>query len=360
MTETPKTISEWEQEYGLYIVDLDGFDTRDPQLYQRRYTRDEFEAALAFCTVVRRNHPKPPAFDEPASTPTSASEFAGLADHNLQTNEIRDDDPQTVDSQADERAVSLEGWPSTVPPQKLPRTGVQGPLDRLKARWEAWLFPEDEQVYDEFGDEYDDSDDEAYDDEISQGRRDERDKPATNNEIPPLSTLAADAKASVQDRVVRPFAVRWRSRAFRRFFILFTLPTLAVFLMDALYALLSRVIRVRWYWPVLVLATDALIVFIAPLAPLISGPLYLWYVVLGLLARFVGVVLHAVVSALPFLHGANVPFTSGPFLNNVTLFGNRLPLYFHFGTAVTSGLVWGTVISSVQHLWVSRGRGSRA
>ncbi|WDL95479.1 hypothetical protein [Alicyclobacillus sp. ALC3] len=355
MTETPKTISEWEQEYGLYIVDLDGFDTRDPQLYQRRYSRDEFESALAFCTVVRRSHSKPPAFDQPASAATAAPQFAGLADYNLQTNEFGDDDLQTVDSQVDERAVSLEGWPTSVPPRKPQRTGVQGALDGLKARWEAWLFPDDEQVHGEFDDEYD----EAYDDETSQGRRDVRAEPAANSDVPPLSTLATDAKASVQDRVVRPFAVRWRSRAFRRFFIFFTLPTLAVFLMDALYALLSRVVRVRWYWPVLVLATDALIVFIAPLAPLISGPFYLWYVVLGLAARFVGVVLHAVVSALPFLHGGNTPLTSGPFLNNVTLFGNRLPLYFHFGTAVTSGLVWGTVISSMQHLWVSRGRRSQ-
>lgn len=364
MTQTLKTISEWEQEYGLYIVDLDGFDTSDPELYNRRYTKQAFESALAECTVVRRRKKSTTTDSQnPVSTPAganaaaiaaahaaaiAAAHAAALANGTVQATEDRN-------GPDDEPTISLDGWPNAVPPRQKPvqslGTRLHTALERVKSGWAAWVDTDDED---------EDEDDEQVDDESADVEANDNgthaeppDKGAAVEESP-LATLATEAKATVHKRVVRPFAVRWRSRSFRRLFILFTLPTLATFVMDALYATLSRVMRVRWYWPALVLATDALIVFIAPLAPIISGPLYLWYIVVGLVAHLVGRILLAVLTALPFLHVTTVPFATGPFLNNVTVFGNRLPLYFHFGTAVTSGIVWGTVISSLQHLWLSR------
>lgn len=50
-----RTLREWEQAYGLYILDMDGFDTSDSELYHRTWTRAEFEHGLAECTVIRKS-----------------------------------------------------------------------------------------------------------------------------------------------------------------------------------------------------------------------------------------------------------------------------------------------------------------
>jgi hypothetical protein len=49
-----RTIQEWEQEFELNIVDMDGFDKRDPKLFDRLFTKTEFEQAIAFCTVIHK------------------------------------------------------------------------------------------------------------------------------------------------------------------------------------------------------------------------------------------------------------------------------------------------------------------
>jgi len=49
-----KTIREWEQEYQILILDVDGFDVNDSQLYNRLFSRREFEQAVAECTILRK------------------------------------------------------------------------------------------------------------------------------------------------------------------------------------------------------------------------------------------------------------------------------------------------------------------
>lgn len=42
----------WEREHGIVIYDPDGFDRRDPDMWEREYTRDEFVEGLWQCTIV--------------------------------------------------------------------------------------------------------------------------------------------------------------------------------------------------------------------------------------------------------------------------------------------------------------------
>ena len=51
MTEEKKTIPEWEEEYGVDILDPDGFDRSDPNLYEKKFTKEEFEEGLMYCTI---------------------------------------------------------------------------------------------------------------------------------------------------------------------------------------------------------------------------------------------------------------------------------------------------------------------
>lgn len=280
--EVRKTLQAWEQEYGIYIVDLDGFDTRDSQLYLRGFTRAEFETGLAFCTIVRRHDA---AGDNTTTFTASVGETAA--------------------------ATSITGAKPAAP-------------DRV----------------------------------ASPAAKSATSAPAKRAASAPTDRAAADSPASdALRRVMRPLAVRWQGRLFRRLVVLFTLPVLATVLIDVLYGALSRFVRIRWYWPALVLATDALIVLLAPLAPLISGPLYLWYIVVGALVHVVGHGMAIIWQATPWGHGAPTPaLGTGPFLGTVQIAGNAVPLYFHLGTAITSSLVWGSVVSSLQHFWVSRHR----
>jgi hypothetical protein len=57
-----KTISEWEKETcniggrksKVRILDPDGFDRRDPDLYKRLFTREEFEQGMIMSTIEGR------------------------------------------------------------------------------------------------------------------------------------------------------------------------------------------------------------------------------------------------------------------------------------------------------------------
>lgn len=46
-----KTIEKWEEEYNLTILDPDGFDRDNPNLYEKKMTRQEFEAGLFQSTI---------------------------------------------------------------------------------------------------------------------------------------------------------------------------------------------------------------------------------------------------------------------------------------------------------------------
>ncbi len=49
-----RTIREWEQEYGIRILDFDGFDNSGPDLLRNRFSRREFEQAATQCTIAMR------------------------------------------------------------------------------------------------------------------------------------------------------------------------------------------------------------------------------------------------------------------------------------------------------------------
>ncbi|CAM3792364.1 hypothetical protein ALPO108162_06115 [Alicyclobacillus pomorum] len=51
--QTKKTIHEWEKELNIKLLDLDGFDVRDDQLFTRLFTRKEFEKSAAECTIMK-------------------------------------------------------------------------------------------------------------------------------------------------------------------------------------------------------------------------------------------------------------------------------------------------------------------
>ena len=48
-----RTLREWDDMRidGQAIMDPDGFDRKDPQMWERRYTREEFLERRARCTV---------------------------------------------------------------------------------------------------------------------------------------------------------------------------------------------------------------------------------------------------------------------------------------------------------------------
>jgi hypothetical protein len=49
--EVKKTINEWGKFYGIRVLDPDGFDRSDPNLYTKLFTKEEFKKGLPFCTV---------------------------------------------------------------------------------------------------------------------------------------------------------------------------------------------------------------------------------------------------------------------------------------------------------------------
>ena len=45
------TIFEWEEITGIKILDPDGFNRKDPKLYSRLFTKEEFEKGVIFSTI---------------------------------------------------------------------------------------------------------------------------------------------------------------------------------------------------------------------------------------------------------------------------------------------------------------------
>lgn len=50
--EVKKTIEEWQKEFGVIIMDPDGFDRSDMKLYERTFTKEDFENRLPACTIL--------------------------------------------------------------------------------------------------------------------------------------------------------------------------------------------------------------------------------------------------------------------------------------------------------------------
>lgn len=47
-----RTIQEWAARDGIEIIDPDGFDRRDPLLWERRISIDEYLRGLPLCTIA--------------------------------------------------------------------------------------------------------------------------------------------------------------------------------------------------------------------------------------------------------------------------------------------------------------------
>ena len=45
-----RTIADWSKVFGVEIIDPDGFDRIDPQLYSRLFTSEEFNRCRVNCT----------------------------------------------------------------------------------------------------------------------------------------------------------------------------------------------------------------------------------------------------------------------------------------------------------------------
>jgi hypothetical protein len=52
--EERKTIKEWEPIFQVEIYDPDGFDRTDPDLYSRKFTREEFEQGMLMSTCISK------------------------------------------------------------------------------------------------------------------------------------------------------------------------------------------------------------------------------------------------------------------------------------------------------------------
>ena len=45
------TIEEWADMEGVKVLDPDGFDRSDPELWEKKYTKSEFDNRLVYCTI---------------------------------------------------------------------------------------------------------------------------------------------------------------------------------------------------------------------------------------------------------------------------------------------------------------------
>ena len=50
--EERKTLQDWARDDGLEILDPDGFDRTDRHLWDRLFTRAEYEAGIGACTIA--------------------------------------------------------------------------------------------------------------------------------------------------------------------------------------------------------------------------------------------------------------------------------------------------------------------
>ena len=229
-----KTIREWEQEYQILILDVDGFDISDSQLYNRLFSRREFEQAVAQCTILRKE-------------PVSAN-----------------------------RPIKPSIGPEPSPPPSRKQRRATSSL------------------------------------------RENRPKP--------------------EKKVKLNRATVW-------FLLACTLPTLATMVIYWAYQQINRRFKIPWYVPITLLVTDGLVGLIQPISPFISGPGYLWYLVLNGLVQ----ISHSLITYVRenLLHAPQVLTLGDPamFLGNTTLSGNAVPLYFTFGSALASSIYLATLIT---------------
>lgn len=50
-----KTLEQWAVQKGIEILDPDGFDRTDPDLYTRKMAEKEFEKSVGYSTIVVTN-----------------------------------------------------------------------------------------------------------------------------------------------------------------------------------------------------------------------------------------------------------------------------------------------------------------
>ena len=55
MIEEKKTLDEWCDDAGIKMMDPDGFDRKNPNLFQEKFTREEFSEGIIICTISVKN-----------------------------------------------------------------------------------------------------------------------------------------------------------------------------------------------------------------------------------------------------------------------------------------------------------------
>jgi hypothetical protein len=187
-------------------------------------------------------------------------------------------------------------------------------------------------------------------------------------QVPPQAAATAETRTDWPSSEAavspEPMTLVPPSRRRRRWLwalLLATVPTLATWLLARLHRWLASRLRIAWYWLAGVLVMDAMIVWLSPVAALVSGPGYLWYLVADAVGRVVNqlalTVLHGV---LPLLHKQNVtPTLPKSFVETIVLAGNPLPVYFSIGQCVTSSLVIASALVAGGELWQRVRRGQR-
>lgn len=53
--EERKTIAEWGEQFGVQVMDPDGFNRRDPHLHRRKFTLLEFNHGYLRSTIMARS-----------------------------------------------------------------------------------------------------------------------------------------------------------------------------------------------------------------------------------------------------------------------------------------------------------------
>jgi len=54
MAKERKTIKQWQEEFGIIIHDPDGFDRSDPDLMNKKFTKEEFEKGAMLSTIEQK------------------------------------------------------------------------------------------------------------------------------------------------------------------------------------------------------------------------------------------------------------------------------------------------------------------
>jgi hypothetical protein len=54
MISDTKTLQEWASLDNIVILAPDGFDRTDPQLFERKFTKEEYQKGLILCTILSK------------------------------------------------------------------------------------------------------------------------------------------------------------------------------------------------------------------------------------------------------------------------------------------------------------------